>query len=106
MFFYQNCNYDIDQKFIIEETIHFSLTEDPTKFFVKALLPKTVNRLSSNIDSHGGLITQLYHKKDYFDFPIVNFPFMCSTILDAPAIGMYISNAAELLTLPEDRNPS
>jgi hypothetical protein len=29
--------------------------------------------------------------KDYFNFPIVNFPFICSNIPAAPAYGVYIS---------------
>jgi hypothetical protein len=31
-----------------------------------------------NIDSNGRLIISLYDKCDYFDFAIVNFPFLCS----------------------------
>jgi len=37
------------------------------------------------------LRTKLYDKRDYFNFPIVNFPFLCSSILAAPAYGVYIS---------------
>ena len=41
--------------------------------------------LHLEIDSKGGLRTKLYDKRDDFDFPIVNFPFMTSNIPVAPA---------------------
>jgi hypothetical protein len=34
---------------------------------------------------------KLYGKRDDFNFPIVNFPFICSNIPAAPAYGVYIS---------------
>jgi hypothetical protein len=34
-----------------------------------------------------GLRTKLYDKRDYFNFPIVNFPFICSNI---PAATAYV----------------
>ena len=43
------------------------------------------------IDSEGRLRTKLYDKRDDFNFPIVNFPFMCSNISATPAYGVYIS---------------
>lgn len=42
------------------------------------------------IDS-GKLQTRLYDKRDDFNFPIVNFPFIDSNIPAAPAYGVYIS---------------
>ena len=33
---------------------------------------------------------KLYDKRDDFNFPIVNFPFICSNMLAAPAYGVYI----------------
>jgi hypothetical protein len=33
--------------------------------------------LHIEIDSEGRLITKLYDKRDYFNFPIGNFPFIC-----------------------------
>ena len=36
-------------------------------------------------DSEGWLRTKLYDKRDDFNFPIVNFPFICSNIPVAPA---------------------
>ena len=47
--------------------------------------------LHLEIDSEGWLRTKLYDKRDDFNFPIVNFPFMCSNIPAAPAYGVYIS---------------
>ena len=47
--------------------------------------------LHLDIDSDGRLGTKLYDKRDAFNFPIVNFPFICSNIPAAPAYGVYIS---------------
>jgi hypothetical protein len=44
-----------------------------------------------NSDREGHLKTKLYDKRDYFNFPIVNFPIICSNISAAPAYGIYIS---------------
>jgi hypothetical protein len=35
--------------------------------------------------------TKLYDKRDDFNFPIVNIPFICSNIPAAPVYGVYIS---------------
>ena len=44
------------------------------------------------IDIASRLITKLYYKRDDFlNFPVVNFPFICSTFLTAPAYEVYIS---------------
>ena len=43
------------------------------------------------IDTDGKLRTQLYDKRDDFDFSIVNFPYLCSNIPVSPAYGVYIS---------------
>jgi hypothetical protein len=47
--------------------------------------------LHLEIDSEGRLRTKLYDKRDDFNFPIVNFPFICRNIPAAPAYGVYIS---------------
>jgi hypothetical protein len=44
-----------------------------------------------NIDSSGRLTTSLYDKRDDFDFAIVNFPFLYSSIPLSPAYGVYIA---------------
>jgi hypothetical protein len=47
--------------------------------------------LHLEIDSEGRLRTKLYDKRDDVNFPIVNFPFICSNIPAAHAYGVYIS---------------
>jgi hypothetical protein len=43
------------------------------------------------IDTERRLRTKHYEKRDDFNFPIVDFPFICSNIRAAPAYGVYIS---------------
>jgi hypothetical protein len=47
--------------------------------------------LHLEIDSRGRLRRKLYDKRDDFNVPIVNFPFICSNFSTAPAYGVYIS---------------
>jgi hypothetical protein len=47
--------------------------------------------LHLEIDSEGRLRMKFYDKRDDFNFPIVNFPFICSNIPAAPAYGVYMS---------------
>jgi hypothetical protein len=47
--------------------------------------------LNFEIDSEGRFRTKLYDKRDYLNFPIVNFLFICSNIPAAPAYGVFIS---------------
>ena len=47
--------------------------------------------LHIEIDSEGRLRTKLYDRRDDFNFPIVNVPFICSNIPEAPTYGVYIS---------------
>jgi len=42
-------------------------------------------------DNEGLLRTKLYDKGDDFNFPIVNFPFICNNMSAAPTYGVYIS---------------
>ena len=46
--------------------------------------------LHLGIAGEGRLRTKLYKKRDDFDFPIVNFPLICSNIPAAPAYGVYL----------------
>jgi hypothetical protein len=46
---------------------------------------------TTDTDRSASYLTQLYDKIDDFNFPIVNFPFICSNIPAAPAYGVYIS---------------
>ena len=50
---------------------------------------RSASYLHLEIDSEGRLRTKLYDKRDDFNFPIVNFPFICSNI--PAAYGVYIS---------------
>ena len=43
------------------------------------------------IDDNGLLQSKIYDKRDDFNFPIVNFPFLSSNIPTAPAYGVYVS---------------
>ena len=47
--------------------------------------------LTSIIDSGGKLSTNLYNKRDDFDFNTVNFPFFSSNIPSGPSYDVYIS---------------
>ena len=47
--------------------------------------------LHFEIDTEVRLRTELYNKRDDFNFPIVNIPFICSNIPAAPVYGIYIS---------------
>ena len=52
------------------------------------------------IDSEERRRTKLYDKRYDFNFPIVNFPFICSNIPAAPAYGVYIAlNIYDILEL-------
>ena len=48
-------------------------------------------RYDTNLVDNGKLTTRLYDKRDDFNFPIVNFPFLSSNIPSAPAYGVYVS---------------
>ena len=43
------------------------------------------------VDSDGRLKTELYDKREDFNIPIVNFPFVCNNIQITPAHRIYIS---------------
>ena len=43
------------------------------------------------MESNGKLTTRVYDKRDDFNFPIVNFPFLSSNIPSALAYGVYVS---------------
>ena len=47
--------------------------------------------LRLEIDENQKLFTQLFDKRDDFNFPIVNFPFMSSNIPASPAYGVFVS---------------
>ena len=45
------------------------------------------------------MLTKFYNKRDDFNFPILNFPFICSNITTAPAYGVHLSVDPILLLL-------
>ena len=47
--------------------------------------------LDLSYDRDKRLQVKLYDKRDYFDFNIVNFPFLSSNIPQSPAYGVYVS---------------
>ena len=47
---------------------------------------------------NGKLTTRLYDKRDDFNFPVVNFPFLSSNIPSAPAYDVYESQSLFKLT--------
>jgi hypothetical protein len=52
---------------------------------------RTAEESRINLHREGRLRTKLFDKRDDFNFPIVNFPFICSNFPAAPAYGIYIS---------------
>jgi hypothetical protein len=56
------------------------------------------HNLYLEIDRDGRLRMKLYDKRDDFNFPIVNIPFICSNIPAAPVYVLYIP---ELILIPE-----
>jgi len=67
----------------------------PIEFEVKDTtdtdMPASYLDIYLEIESEGRERTKLYNKRDDFNFPILNFPFICSNILAAPANEIYIS---------------
>jgi hypothetical protein len=47
--------------------------------------------ISLKLDTNSKITTQLYDKRDDFNFSIVNFPYLYSNIPYSPAYGVYIS---------------
>ena len=45
---------------------------------------------------NGKYSTEVYDKRDDFNFNIVNFPFLCSNIPSGPAYGVYISQLVHI----------
>ena len=70
--------------------VHLSLFELEIKDITYTDCSASYLDLHLEIDNEGRLKTKLYDKRDDFNFPIVNFPFVCSKIPAAPAYGVYI----------------
>jgi hypothetical protein len=78
-----------DQSYSYIDSIYLSGLEikDTTESSTSALYMDVL----SNKDVDVKLTTQLYDKRDDFDFAIVTFPYLCSNIPLLPANGVYIS---------------
>ena len=57
----------------------------------KSSMPASYLDIFLNWDINGKLTTQLYYKRDDFNFSIVNFPYLCSNKPLSPANGVYVS---------------
>ena len=81
-----------------------SLSNSEFEKYLHQIYPKELNITNTTDTSHSAayldlmlkidncsLHTKLYDKRDDFDFPIVNFPFMDSNIPSSHAYGVYIS---------------
>jgi hypothetical protein len=67
-------------------------TVDERKLLKKAWAKSPmISGYDLKIDSVGRLRTNLYNKRDDFNFPVVNIPFICSNIPAAPAYEISIS---------------
>ena len=55
--------------------------------------PKWANYLDLRLefDEDGKLYIRLYDRRDDFDFPMVNFPYLSRNILESPAYGVFVS---------------
>ena len=53
--------------------------------------PSSASYLDLLLSVYNGILTNIYDKRDDFDFRIVNFPFISSNIPESPAYGVYIS---------------
>lgn len=70
--------------FIYPEELEIKDTTDSDNF-------ATYLDLHLEFDDKHQLFTKLYDKRDDFNFPIVNFPFISSNIPEAPAYGVFVS---------------
>jgi hypothetical protein len=76
----------IDFLFIPQSTVRFT-----SKIPIFATTSLITLKYIIEIASERRKRTRLYDKRDYFNFPIVNFSFICSKIPAASAYGVYIS---------------
>ena len=84
----------VDRRYHIELEIKVTTDTDMSASYLD---------LHLEIDSEGWLRTKLYDKRGDLNFPIVNFPFICSNISAAPAYGVHFFNPA---LLPLDSPPN
>ena len=86
---------------ILIQFFHVFISFKRNKFFRNELEIKDTTECSTSascldvlltLDTDGKITTQLYDKRDDFNFSIVNFPYLCSNIPASPAYGVYISH--------------
>ena len=53
---------------------------------------------------HGKFVTEVYDKRDNFNFNIVNYPFMCSNMPARPTYGVYISQLIRINRICDNFN--
>ena len=66
-------------------------TELEVKDSIESINSASYLDLQLEYDIQGKLNLKLYDKRDDFNFPIVNFPFLSSNIPASPAYGVYVS---------------
>ena len=91
----------IDDLLTLNNTLFHSAIEDiyPVQLKLKKTSESstTLSYLDIQITIvNGKYSTAVYDKRDYFNFKIVNFPFLCSNIPSRPAYGVYISQLVRI----------
>ena len=71
----------------LEVIYHTELEVKDTK---ESINPASYLDLQLEFDIQGKLDLKFYDKRDDFNFPIVNFPFLSSNIPTSPAYGVYV----------------
>jgi hypothetical protein len=75
----------------VHDTSYTHFTEPEIKDTTNTDRSASYLDLHLEIDNEGRLRTKHCDNRDDFNFPIVNFPFICSNIPAAPTCGVYIS---------------
>ena len=81
LLFFTFCDF-VDRIYHIEFDIQYTTDTNSAASYIDVHI---------TIESQGQLRTNLYDKRNDFNFPVVYFPFICSNISAAPAYGVYIS---------------
>jgi hypothetical protein len=81
LLFFTFCDF-VDRIYHIEFDIQYTTDTNSAASYIDVHI---------TIKSQGQLRTNLYDKRNDFNFPVVYFPFICSNISAAPAYGVYIS---------------
>ena len=97
----------IDDLLTLNNTLFHSAIEDiyPVQLKLKKTSESstTLSYLDIQITIvNGKYSTAVYDKRNYFNFKIVNFPFLCSNIPSRPAYGVYISQLVRINRICSD----